>query len=259
MPLSKWHGNLGKHVFNTLLIFQFLGWLWDCPQVLALIILSVWTTVLTWRVLTTLKTPAILTSARTSLLLLLLLLAALLHCHSLSSRLLVTKTQLEDSQWIVRHGKAHRLELLETLQSRKGPEETSTQPEESPNPLDGCLHVFLDLGSNRGLQIRKLYEPHVFPLAPILPLYERYFGPVEERKLQEICSVAFEPNSRHAQHLRDLAASYATCGIKVCVPTECCPTPAQVLVFNHTGVGHTDTTASFAPFNTLLGHEVVMT
>ena len=44
---------------------------------------------------------------------------------------------------------------------------------ETANPLDGCLHVFLDLGSNRGLQIRKLYEPHLFPLAPVLPLYER--------------------------------------------------------------------------------------
>ena len=42
------------------------------------------------------------------------------------------------------------------------------------NPLDGCLHVFVDLGSNRGLQIRKLYESHLFPLAPILPLYEKY-------------------------------------------------------------------------------------
>ena len=59
----------------------------------------------------------------------------------------------------------------------------------SVNPLDGCLHVFIDLGSNRGLQIRKLYEPHHFPLAPVLPLYERFFGKPETRKLQEICSV----------------------------------------------------------------------
>ena len=57
------------------------------------------------------------------------------------------------------------------------------------NPLDGCLHVFLDLGSNRGLQIRKLYEPETFPLAPVLPLYEKYFGRPEDRNLQEICSV----------------------------------------------------------------------
>ena len=57
------------------------------------------------------------------------------------------------------------------------------------NPLDGCLHVFIDLGSNRGLQIRKLYEPGTFPLAPVLPLYQKYFGRPEDRNLQEICSV----------------------------------------------------------------------
>ena len=57
------------------------------------------------------------------------------------------------------------------------------------NPLDDCLHVFIDLGSNRGLQIRKLYEPATFPLAPVLPLYQKYFGKPEDRNLQEICSV----------------------------------------------------------------------
>lgn len=74
----------------------------------------------------------------------------------------------------------HKGELLKLLE---------TPEKESQNPLDGCLHVFLDLGSNRGLQIRKLYEPHTFPLAPIQPLYEKFFGPPEERNLQEICSV----------------------------------------------------------------------
>ena len=61
--------------------------------------------------------------------------------------------------------------------------------EEEENPLDGCLHVFIDLGSNRGIQIRKLYEPHTFPLSPIQPLYQRFFGKPEDRNLQEICSV----------------------------------------------------------------------
>ena len=50
--------------------------------------------------------------------------------------------------------------------------------------------MFLDLGSNRGLQVRKLYEPETFPLAPVLPLYQKYFGKPEDRNLQEICSVS---------------------------------------------------------------------
>ena len=64
----------------------------------------------------------------------------------------------------LREGREQRDQLLKSL-----PKE-----EVGKNPLDGCLHVFVDLGSNRGLQIRKLYESHLFPLAPILPLYEKY-------------------------------------------------------------------------------------
>ena len=102
------------------------------------------------------------------------------------------------------------------IQKRKS-NETDNLDTEAKNPLDGCLHIFIDLGSNRGLQIRKLYEPHTFPLAPILPLYEKYFGKPEDRNLQEICSVSFEPNSQHAAHLRKLSESYSTCGINMLV------------------------------------------
>ena len=93
----------------------------------------------------------------------------------------------------------HRIELLNTLDSagmkinkQEGNRDDKKVEEEKVNPLDGCLHVFIDLGSNRGLQIRKLYEPHTFPLAPIQPLYQRFFGKPENRNLQEICSVFTE-------------------------------------------------------------------
>ena len=80
----------------------------------------------------------------------------------------------------------HRVELAEQLHHHDNLDDDADEVE---NPLDGCLHVFLDLGSNRGVQIRKLYEPHVFPLAPVLPLYQRFFGKYQDRNLQEICSV----------------------------------------------------------------------
>ena len=112
----------------------------------------------------------------------------------------------------------HRIDLLNQMENQKrNLDETDNLKTEKKNPLDGCLHIFMDLGSNRGLQIRKLYEPHTFPLAPILPLYEKYFGKPEDRNLQEICSVSFEPNSAHASHLRKLSESYATCGINMLV------------------------------------------
>ena len=49
------------------------------------------------------------------------------------------------------------------------------------NILDGCYHVYLDLGSNRGVQIRKLYEPSLFPHAKVLPIFDKYFGKFDIR------------------------------------------------------------------------------
>ena len=124
----------------------------------------------------------------------------------------------------------HKIELLNKLKGQNNniqQNKTSEEEYRELNPLDGCLHVFIDLGSNRGLQIRKLYEPHNFPLAQVLPLYEKYFGKPETRNLREICSVSFEPNSKHAGHLRAMSEAYATCGINV--------------VFIKAGVGHKDT------------------
>ena len=49
------------------------------------------------------------------------------------------------------------------------------------NILDGCYHVYLDMGTNQGVQIRKLYQPQLFPNATVLPLFDKYFGRIEDR------------------------------------------------------------------------------
>jgi len=170
------------------------------------------------------------------LMLLMMIALVWMRSHTMTNQMLELEEQLRNSEIIISQGSQHRLELQKLLEDVAGDEEVSV------NPLDGCLHVFIDLGSNRGLQIRKLYEPHTFPLAPIQPLYQRFFGPPEDRNLQEICSVSVEPNSKHAAHLKKLSEAYATCGIKV-------------LVYE-AGVGHKDMKLRFAPFNSLLGHEV---
>ena len=33
----------------------------------------------------------------------------------------------------------------------------------------------------RGIQIRKVYEPDLFPKAGMLPIFDKYFGPKESR------------------------------------------------------------------------------
>ena len=74
------------------------------------------------------------------------------------------------------------------------------------NPLDGCTFVYLDMGTNVGVQIRfrwhsrvsrlgtfiehfrKLFQPSKFPRAKIIPVFERFFGKPEERDYSEVVS-----------------------------------------------------------------------
>ena len=61
-----------------------------------------------------------------------------------------------------------------------------------------CRFVYFDLGTNRGVQIRKLYEPWFYPDAKILPYYDKFFGNVTKRyRRQDVCSFGFEANPRH--------------------------------------------------------------
>ena len=76
------------------------------------------------------------------------------------------------------------------------------------NMLDGCYHVYLDVGSNIGVQVRKLYEPEKYPKAPFLKLFDKYFGSLSKRRQHQpqmadtVCAVGFEPNPHHTKILR---------------------------------------------------------
>jgi hypothetical protein len=90
----------------------------------------------------------------------------------------------------------------------------------SGNPLDGCLHVYLDLGTNTGVQIRKLFEPHKFPATDVLPIFDKYFGPVEDSSI--FCAVGFEPspNPDHEPNLNFLSSFYNACGWRTIIHTR---------------------------------------
>jgi hypothetical protein len=59
------------------------------------------------------------------------------------------------------------------------------------NNLDGCYHIYLDVGSNIGIQVRKLLEPKLYPDSPIFPLFDKYFGPLDENRANLVCAVGF--------------------------------------------------------------------
>ena len=96
--------------------------------------------------------------------------------------------------------------------------------------LDGCYHVYLDVGTHVGiqvfievnqkhfcyinfdlLQIRKLFEPRLYPGAPIHSVFDRYFHRNEEN-MPYICVVGFEPNPKHEEWLNHLQSAYGQCG-----------------------------------------------
>ena len=43
---------------------------------------------------------------------------------------------------------------------------------------DGCQHVYLDLGTNVGFQVRKLFEPELYPASAgdSIAVFNRFFG-----------------------------------------------------------------------------------
>ena len=104
------------------------------------------------------------------------------------------------------------------------------QPNQSENAnnenfLDGCYHVYLDVGSNIGIQIRKLFEPEKYPDAYVHSIFNSSFGTIEDRRDSSkngrvVCAVGFEPNSHHTQYLKEVESAYNKCGWRVKMITE---------------------------------------
>ena len=88
-------------------------------------------------------------------------------------------------------------------------------PFEPSSILDGCFHVYVDVGSNIGVQVRKLYQPELYPGAEVLPVFDNSFGNIYQRRnlsnklcpsddCNYICAVGFEPNSHHTEYLKGM-------------------------------------------------------
>ena len=83
-------------------------------------------------------------------------------------------------------------------------------PANAASPLDGCHHVFLDVGANIGIHSRFLFEPDKFPRSSFKEVFDRYFG--TDRDAATTCAVAFEPNTMHRAHHAKQRAVYARKG-----------------------------------------------
>jgi len=83
-----------------------------------------------------------------------------------------------------------------------------------PKFFEGCSKVFLDIGSNRGTHIRKLFEPEKYPGSPYLEVFDQAFGPLRSGPSSEtgICAFGFEANPRWASRLQEVEKAYAAKG-----------------------------------------------
>ena len=92
--------------------------------------------------------------------------------------------------------------------------------------LDGCYHVYIDIGSNIGIQVRKLFEPEKLPKSKLHSIFNTNFGSVQERRLagleqtRTVCAVGIEPNSHHTNYLKRIEKGYQKCGWRANFLTE---------------------------------------
>lgn len=80
---------------------------------------------------------------------------------------------------------------------------------------DGCTRIFIDLGSNLGVQVRKFFEPELFNrnISKVLRIFDEFFG--SERKNQrDNCVFAFEPNPKHTSRLLEMESAYQSMGYR---------------------------------------------
>jgi len=75
-----------------------------------------------------------------------------------------------------------------------------------------CDSVYLDIGSNIGVQVRKLHEPHKYPGSPVLPIFLRTFGPPPRCRT---CALGVEPNLRSHVKLSAVEGNLTRAGVGV--------------------------------------------
>ena len=74
-----------------------------------------------------------------------------------------------------------------------------------------CTAAYLDVGTNTGMQIRKLYQPAAFPEAKVRPHFDAVFGPSHVPRCR-VCAIGVEPNPRQADRLDTLERKLGNVG-----------------------------------------------
>jgi hypothetical protein len=130
-------------------------------------------------------------------------------------------TTMQKQTALVKQTASNRLNHLQAeLHSMRNNDSTpfndlkKSHPE--PSLFDGCTHVYLDMGSNIGVQVRKLFEPECYPGSN---LYTEFLKDTSAQE-RSVCAVGFEPNKMHTDRLRRVERHLQKRGFRASFFTE---------------------------------------
>jgi len=130
-------------------------------------------------------------------------------------------------------------------------EEGTDQISSNKHPIDGvsnyshpawikaCKKIFVDVGCNVGVNIRKMYEPKKYPGAKLLPFFDEHFGDALSRRATAeksgLCAIGLEPNPEHAERLQKIENLYQQQGWNVHFYSVAAWSSDGMMPFNKTG------------------------
>ncbi|KAG8463990.1 hypothetical protein KFE25_000158 [Diacronema lutheri] len=86
---------------------------------------------------------------------------------------------------------------------------------------EGCLVVYVDVGTNIGVQLRKFFQPEHYPGAHAVRVFANSFPTdASVRNGSRPCAFGFEANPSHTASLRRLEAAYTAAGHRLSIATE---------------------------------------
>lgn len=101
-------------------------------------------------------------------------------------------------------------ENMEVDESARPPTTSSVVEElfkSIPFRLKDCKTFYVDVGSNIGVQVRKLFEPELYHPNPVENLFYEKYGPVQERR-HGVCAIGVEPNPTNHIRLGKIQQAY---------------------------------------------------
>ena len=118
---------------------------------------------------------------------------------------------------LTQNSKRNYFHLLKSFSRNNSPQSIQTTEVspylDLPKWLPGCEKIFLDLGANIGVTVRKLLQPERYPKSPTLFFFNKTFGNEWlynsiNKFPRRLCALGFEPNPKHQKRLKELERMY---------------------------------------------------